>query len=110
MLLNKLQEPIAKTRAFKFQLHSEFSEGTIHPNFKRELVQQVTIDYTVYKGNSLNIGIPAPSIIRLVSTNRCLKCESWIPGPGSMGWRHLTYVNSHQFFGLIFDLEFTVAA
>ena len=32
-------------------------------------LQQVTIDGTVYKGNDLNVGTPAPSIIRLVSTN-----------------------------------------
>jgi len=31
-------------------------------------VQQVTIDGTVYKGNNLDVGTPAPSIIRFVST------------------------------------------
>jgi hypothetical protein len=36
-------------------------------------VQQVTIDGTVYKGNNLNVGTPAPSIIRLVSTNSPVK-------------------------------------
>lgn len=36
-------------------------------------VQQVTIDGTVYKGNNLNVGSPAPSIIRLVSTNSPVK-------------------------------------
>lgn len=36
-------------------------------------VQQVTIDGTVYKGNDLNVGTPAPSIIRLVSTNSPVK-------------------------------------
>ncbi|KAG0694491.1 glycoside hydrolase family 61 protein [Suillus ampliporus] len=33
----------------------------------------VTIDGTVYKGNNLNVGTPAPSIIRLVSTNSPVK-------------------------------------
>ncbi|KAG2111828.1 glycoside hydrolase family 61 protein [Suillus clintonianus] len=36
-------------------------------------VQQVTIDGTVYKGNNLNVGTPAASIIRLVSTNSPVK-------------------------------------
>ncbi|OAX33651.1 hypothetical protein K503DRAFT_700091 [Rhizopogon vinicolor AM-OR11-026] len=36
-------------------------------------VQQVTIDGTVYNGNNLNIETPAPSIIRLVSTNSPVK-------------------------------------
>jgi len=36
-------------------------------------VQQVTIDGTVYMGNSLNVETPAPSIIRQVSTNSPVK-------------------------------------
>jgi hypothetical protein len=36
-------------------------------------VQQVTIDGTVYQGNNLNVATPAPSIIRLVSTNSPVK-------------------------------------
>jgi hypothetical protein len=36
-------------------------------------VQQVMIDGTVYTGNNLNVETPAPSIIRLVSTNAPVK-------------------------------------
>ncbi|KAJ8590497.1 hypothetical protein M405DRAFT_160759 [Rhizopogon salebrosus TDB-379] len=39
-------------------------------------LQQVTIDGTVYMGNDLNVGTPAASIIRLVSTNSPVKGTS----------------------------------